>query len=152
MDNSSARNMWGDFLSAHLEFAFEHTPKVYRFSDNETDANHSVSLVMSGIKKATSHSLLGLQLQKKELPKRGDFTVLTDWDGKAKCIVRTTSVRMIPYFSINENHSKIEGDGDGSLADWKKSHWEYFLRELGAFDRKPNESMIVVFEYFEKVF
>ncbi|MEB8328089.1 ASCH domain-containing protein [Flavobacteriaceae bacterium KMM 6897] len=152
MDNSSARSMWGDFLSAHLEFAFEHTPTVYHFSDNEKDANQSVALVLAGVKKATSHSLLGLQLQKKELPKRGDFSVLTDWDGKAKCIVRTTTVRMVPYFSINAEYTKIEGDGDGSLSDWKKIHWELFQRELAEYDRKPNESMIVVCEHFEKVF
>lgn len=152
MKNHSAENMWGDFLSAHLEFAFEDTPKVYHFSDNERDANHNVDLVLAGVKKAASYSLLGLQLQKKELPKRGDFTVLTDWNGKGKCIVRTTSVRMMPYFSITAEHAKLEGLGDGSLAAWKKEYWELFQRELAIFDRKPNDSMIVVCEYFEKVF
>ncbi|MGY8914637.1 MAG: ASCH domain-containing protein [Flavobacteriales bacterium] len=152
MKNHSAENMWGDFLNAHLEFAFEHTPKVYRFFDNEKDANHNIDLVLAGIKKATSYSLLSLQLQKKTLPKRGDFTVITDWEGKAKCIVRTTSVRMMPYFSITAEHAKMEGLGDGSLAAWKKEYWELFQRELGEFDRKPNDSMIVVCEYFEKVF
>tara|TARA_R110002051_G_scaffold141266_3_gene214264 strand:- start:223 stop:681 length:459 start_codon:yes stop_codon:yes gene_type:complete len=152
MKNHSAENMWGDFLKAHLEFAFEHTPQVYHFSDNEKDANFNLELVLAGVKKANSHSLLGLQLQKKTLPKRGDFSVLTDWDGKARCIVRTTSVRMVPYFSVTAEHAKMEGNGDGSLSDWKKSYWDLFQRRLGEFDRKPNESMIIVCEYFEKVF
>ena len=39
MDNASARNMWGDFLDAHLEFAFVEAPKVLHFSDNEQDAD-----------------------------------------------------------------------------------------------------------------
>ena len=115
MKNHSAENMWGDFLNAHLEFAFENTPNVCHFSDNEKDANYNVELILAGVKKAISHSLLGLQLQKKTLPKRGDFTIVTDWDGKAKCIIRTTSVRMIPYFSITAEHAKMEGQGDGSL-------------------------------------
>ncbi|MET6989685.1 ASCH domain-containing protein [Sediminicola arcticus] len=152
MKNHSAENMWGDFLNAHLEFAFEHTPKVYHFFDNEKDANHNLELVISGVKKATSYSLLGLQQQKKALPKRGDFTVLTDVDGKAKCIVRTTSVRMMPFFSITAEHAKMEGQGDGGLADWQRVYWEFFQRELKEFERKPNESMIIVCEYFEKVF
>lgn len=152
MKNHSAENMWGDFLKAHLEFAFEHTPKVYHFYDNEKDANNTVELVLAGAKKATSHSLLGLQLDKKPLPKQGDFTVFTDWEGKAKCIVRTTTVRMMPYFSITEDHAKLEGEGDGSLINWKKNKWEYYQRKLGEFNRKPNDSMIVVCEYFEKVF
>ncbi|MEQ9583560.1 MAG: hypothetical protein RIM68_15615 [Arenibacter sp.] len=61
MDNASARNMWGDFLDAHLEFAFEEAPKVYHFGDNEQDADQGVDLVLKNLKKATTFSLLGLQ-------------------------------------------------------------------------------------------
>ncbi len=58
----------------------------------------------------------------------------------------------MPYFSITEDHAKLEGEGDGSLLYWKKNKWEYYQRKLGEFNRKPNDSMIVVCEYFEKVF
>ena len=80
------------------------------------------------------------------------FFVVTDWAGNAKCIVRTTSVKMMPYFSIHAEHARLEGEGDKSLAYWQKVHWEYYTRELAAFERRPLESMIIVFERFEKVF
>lgn len=152
MENSSARNLWGDFLDAHLEFASEDAPNVGYFCDNEKDANSFADLVRKDIKRATSHSLLGLQFRNKELPKIGDFFVVTDWAGKAKCIIRTTSVKLVPYFAIHSEHARLEGEGDKSIEHWQKTHWDYYTRELAEFGRIPRESMIVVFERFEKVF
>ena len=86
------------------------------------------------------------------LPRLGDFTILTTWEGEAKCIVRTTAVRLKPFFSISASYAKLEGEGDGSLEYWKKAHWEYYTRELQPFGRVPRESMIVVCEIFERVF
>lgn len=152
MDNASARNMWGDFLDAHLEFAFADAPNVIHFCDNETDANECAELVKKGTKRATSDSLLGLQYRKETLPKIGDFIVVTDWEGKAQCIVRLTKVLFKPYFSIDQEYAKLEGEGDKSLEYWKRVHWDYYTRELEPFGRVPRESMIIVCQEFEKVF
>lgn len=152
MDNASARNMWGDYLDKHLEDAFVEAPKTIHFCDNEKDANECLELVLKNVKKATSPSLLGLQLRNEPLPKIGDFLVITDWDGKAKCIVKTTTVKLKPMFSIDEAYAQKEGEGDKSLAYWKKTHWDYYTRELAEFNREPRESMIVVCQEFVKVF
>ncbi|WP_425235337.1 ASCH domain-containing protein [Ulvibacterium sp.] len=152
MDNASARNMWGDFLDAHLEFAFVDAPNVIHFCDNETDANECAELVKKGAKRATSDSLLGLQYRKETLPKIGDFIVVTDWEGKAQCIVRLTKVSFKPYFSIDQEYAQLEGEGDKSLEYWKRVHWDYYTRELEPFGRVPRDSMIIVCQEFEKVF
>ena len=152
MENASARSLWGDFLDQHLEFANDPAPEVGYFGDNEKDANTLADLVLKDIKRATTHSLLGLQLREEPLPKIGDFFVVTNWKGDAKCIVRTTSVKLIPYFAIHAEHARIEGEGDKSLEHWRKVHWDYYTRELAEFGKRPLESMIVVFERFEKVF
>ncbi|MUH37263.1 ASCH domain-containing protein [Zobellia amurskyensis] len=152
MENASARNLWGDYLDKHLEHAFADTPKVVHFCNNELDANECAALVKKGIKRATSPSLLGLQHLKQPLPKIGDFMIVTNWEGEAQCIVRTTAVKLKPYFSIDEAHARLEGEGDKSLAYWKKVYWDYYTKELTAFNRKPNESMIIVCQEFEKVF
>lgn len=152
MENASARNLWGDFLDAHLEFASEDAPKVIHFCDNEKDANTCADLVCKEIKRATSHSLKGMQLRHEKLPKIGDFYVVTDWNGNAKCIIRTTSVKLVPYFAIREEHARLEGEGDKSLAHWKNTHWDRCTRELAEFGSQPTESMIVVFETFEMLY
>jgi len=54
--------------------------------------------------------------------------------------------------SANTTYAKLEGEGDKSLAHWKKVHWDYYTRELEPFGRVPRESMIIVCEEFEKVF
>ena len=152
MDNASARNLWGDFLDKHLEYAFVDAPRVTHFCDNEKDADECLKLVLAGTKRATSHSLLGLQLRKEPLPKIGDFTIITDWKGQAQCILRTVAVRLKPFFSIRESYAKMEGEGDKTLAYWKKTHWDFYTRELEPHGRKPVDSMIVVCEIFEKVY
>lgn len=152
MDNASARNLWGDFLDAHLEYAFVETPTVSHFCDNEQDANQCAKLVLENKKKLTCHSLLGFQLREERLPRVGDFTIITDWNGAAQCIVKTTAVQLKPFFSITEQEAILEGEGDLSLDYWKKVHLEYYTRELSPYKRKPQESMIVVCEQFEKVF
>ncbi len=152
MENSTARNMWGDFLDAHLEYAFVEAPKVIHFFDNEKDANHSLELVLNNTKKAMSHSLLGLQNRNEPLPKIGSFIVLTDWEGTAKCIVKTVSVKLKPLFSIDVDYAQLEGEGDKSLDQWKNMYLNYFTRELAPFGRVPKESMIVVCVTFEKVY
>lgn len=152
MDNHSANNMWGDYLKNHLEDVFHEAPKAEHFCDNEKDANECARLVKAGIKKATSDSLLGLQYRNERLPKIGDFTVVTNWDGEAQCIIETTKVRLKPYFSITEEFAQTEGEGDKSLEHWKKVHWDYYSRELAEFERLPRESMIIVCQEFVKVF
>ena len=78
--------------------------------------------------------------------------MVTDWNGDARCIIRTTAVKLLPYFSIREEHARLEGEGDKSLDHWKKVHWEYYTRELSELGTKPTESMIVVFEQFEMLY
>lgn len=150
--NSSTKKLWDNFLNANPEFASEKMPPSGYFGDNEKDASTLAKLVDKGIKRATSHSLLGLQLRDEKRPKIGDFFIVTDLEGKARCIVRTTSVKLMPYFSVHAEHARLEGEGDKSLEYWKKTHWEYYTRTLAKYNRRPLESMIIVFERFEKVF
>lgn len=150
IENTSARNMWGDFLDAHLENAFKEIPKVVRFAENGLNANQVAKLIVSGAKRANSPSLLGLQYRKEPLPHVGDLMVVTDWEGNAKCIVKTTAVKLRPYFSITEAYARL--DGYDSLQQWKEAHWEQYTLELAPFNRVPRESMIVVCQEFEKVF
>ncbi|PIB28586.1 ASCH domain-containing protein [Maribacter sp. 4G9] len=152
MENTSARNMWGDYLDKHLEDAFHEAPQVIHFWDNKEDADYSAELVKKGAKKAVTDSLLGLQYRNQPLPKMGDFKVVTNWEGEAQCIIKLTSVKLKPYFSIDGAYAQLEGEGDKSLDNWKKTHWDYYTRELEPFERVPRESMILVCQEFERIF
>ncbi len=152
MENASARNMWGDYLDDHLEHAFVKAPEVVHFYDNKEDADQCAQMIRAGSKKAVSRSLLGLQYRNEPLPQLGAFNVITNWEGEALCIIKTTAVRLKPFFSIDEQYTVLEGNALSSLDSWKKYHWDYFTRELAVYGRVPRESTIVVCMEFEKVF
>lgn len=152
MKNSSAKSLWGDYLDHHLEYAFASEPRVGTIGDTPENADRNLHLVLQGKKRSYSRSLLELQNRNESLPKIGDFSILTDSGGKARCVVRTVAVRLKPFFSISTSYARLEGEGDGSLETWKSLHWERFQKELEPFGRQPRESMIVVCEVFEKVY
>jgi len=152
MENDSAISMWGDYLNQHLEDVFHEAPKTMHFGHTEEQANELVNLIKKGEKTAVSYSLLGLQFREEKLPKIGDFIVVTDWDGTAQCIVETMKVRLKPFFSITQEFASQEAEGDKSLEQWKKTHWEHYTNELAAYERLPRESMIIVCQEFEKIY
>lgn len=152
MENASVKKLWNDYVNSRSEILNHKVPKTTYFGDNQHDANELAKLTKKDIKKATSHSLLGLQYNKQVLPKIGDLKIVTNWEGEAQCIVKTTKVKLKPYFTIDASYAQKEGEGDKSLDYWKRVHWEYYTRELAAFERLPRESMIIVCEEFEKVF
>ena len=152
MKNTSAKRLWGDYLDHHLEYAFAGEPRIGPLGVTREQAEKNLQQVLRGSKRSVTHSLLGLQFRKEPLPRIGDFTILTDWEGEARCIVRTVAVHLKPFFSITASFAKMEGEGDGSLEGWKKAHWDLFSEELEAYGKKPHESMIVVCEVFDKVY
>lgn len=151
MKNLSAKTLWNDFLEQHPEMIHDKEPGVDHFGDTEEIANTCLWLVQEGKKKATAHSLLGLQFRNEPLPRIGDLTIITDWSGEARCIIRTVKVTLRPFFLIGADFALLEGEGDGSLEYWRNAHWEYFTRELEPFGKGPTESMIVVCEVFERI-
>jgi hypothetical protein len=53
---------------------------------------------------------------------------------------------------VTEEHAQLEGEGDGTLASWRATHWPYYHRELDGTRYTPAEDMPVVCQYFEVVF
>jgi uncharacterized protein YhfF len=78
--------------------------------------------------------------------------VVTDGAGRARCVLRTTSVGVIPFSEVGEGFAAAEGEGDLSLDYWREGHWRYFGRELASFGRLPQLDMPVVCECFEVVY
>ncbi|MEN1786219.1 MAG: ASCH domain-containing protein [Bacteroidota bacterium] len=152
MKTTTVQSLWEQYIAENPEFASLSVPKSLRFGDNEQQADGLAKLVIKDLKRAISYTLLGLQLRKEGLPKIGDFMVITDAKGDAKCIVRSVAVKLVPYFSIKPEQAKWECLGDKGIEHWKQLVWERSAAELEAFGRKPKESMIMVFQRFEKVY
>jgi uncharacterized protein YhfF len=148
----SVDEMWHAFLA--LGNVPGDTPALshWHFCDNEHDANECARLVLSGRKRATAPSLWSFQAANEPLPQAGDLHVVTDWAGVAQCIIRISHVELVPLDEITQAHASAEGEGDGSLAWWRRAHWAYYHRELEGSGYQPRPDMPIVFQWFERVY
>ena len=122
----------------------------WHFELTESACNALLDLVLQGKKRATSSSLAGYQLSGEEPPKEGDLSVITDWDGNPRCVIRTVRVTLIPYRDITFDLARLEGEDD-TLDSWRMNHGKFFREEGKELGYEFTEDMTVVFEEFEVV-
>ena len=122
----------------------------WHFELTEKACNDLLDLVLNGKKKATSGSLLGYQIEGEEIPKEGGMSVITDWDGNPRCVIRTTGVRVIPFKNVTFDTAKLEGE-DETLESWREKHRAFFREEGKQMRYCFSEDMDIVFEEFEIV-
>lgn len=153
MEHESVKYMWRNYLETIGEKLDSTNMKysAWYFCDNKQDANELAELVYEGTKRATA-SLYMLYNNEDELPKVGDLSVIINWDGVAKCIIKTINIDIVPFKDVTEEFAATEGEGDKSLAYWKRAHWSFFSREMKELGKEPNEDMLVVCEKFEVVY
>ena len=148
-NHPSVLRLWHSFQECNPEFKTHPIPESFCFCDNEKDANECADLVVRGIKQATSTSLWWFHTFSVPLPIEGDLNIITDWEGIARAVIRTTKVEQIAFQDIDEAYARIEGEGDQSLDYWRNVHWEYYTREMEPFEEMPSEDMIIVCQHFE---
>ncbi|QZY56480.1 ASCH domain-containing protein [Crassaminicella profunda] len=150
-EHKSVQKMWGNYLMSIGE-NIRNTNKNYTswyFCDNEKSANNLAKLVKQGTKRATTGLYYFYEVDGEILPKEGVFSIITDWDGIAQCIIQTKKVTVLPFKEVTEEFVKTEGEGDKSLKYWRKVHKDFFTRELKEQEIEFSEDMLVVCEEFE---
>lgn len=158
--SSQVQQFWAQFVAtAADDVADDATDDVagrfyeaFHFDDNEGDANALVELVLQGRKRATASLLWGYEVSHKALPKVGDLSIVTDWQGQPRCIIESTEVEVVPYAEVSAAFAAIEGEGDGSLRYWFEEHWRYFSRECQRLGKPPSLQMPVVCEQFKVIY
>ncbi|MBE5960859.1 MAG: ASCH domain-containing protein [Lachnospiraceae bacterium] len=123
----------------------------FHFELTEYWANKLLELVLEGVKKATSSSVWGYEIEGDRIPQKGDYSIVTDWDGNARCVIQTTNVRIIPFKDITYDICKLEGEDD-NLESWRKGHISFFQAEGKELGYEFTEEMPVIFEEFEVVY
>jgi uncharacterized protein YhfF len=126
--------------------------EAFHFDDNEADANELAALVLAGRKRATAALLWTHEVTGKPLPKPGDLSIVTDFSRQAVCVIETTRIAIVPFDEVTAEFAAIEGEGDGSLAFWRRAHEQYFSRECSRIGREPSITMPVICEQFEVVY
>ena len=148
----TVRPFWDAFAASAPADAASRFYEVFHFDDNESSANGLADLVLSGVKRATAGLVWVFEAKGRPIPKPGDLSVVTRWDGQPVCVIETTRVDIRPYDEVDADFAATEGEGDGSLRFWREAHWRFFSRECARIGRTPDRKMLVVCERFEVVY
>ncbi|MEM9065319.1 MAG: ASCH domain-containing protein [Planctomycetota bacterium] len=119
-----------------------------RFGDSAEMTEELTRLVLEGTKTASCTCRWEWEADGDEPLGVGTLAVITDHDGKPRCIVETTSLEDVPFREVGEAHAHAEGEGDRTLAYWRRVHWEWFKRHLARIGREPSEEMPILCERF----
>lgn len=121
---------------------------AFAFGDGAAMADELAALVLQGTKRATASALWAYEAEGEALPRPGDLSIVTDGSGTPRCVIETLSVEVVPFREVSAAFAATEGEGDGSLAYWRRVHRAFFSRECAAAGRAFTESMAVVCERF----
>lgn len=109
-------------------------------------------LVLHGQKTATTSSYPLYALENEPLPQVGEYNIILDGNDEAVCITKTTKVYRTLFKDVSARHAYLEGEGDRSLAYWRKVHQAFFTAELAEVKLDFTPELEVVCEEFEVVF
>lgn len=144
-------DFWQRFLKEkHLPFTTMYYD-CFHFELTEKWAEELLRLVLLGEKKATASSLYAFEKENMKLPEVGEYSIVTNWAGEPKCVIRTSNVRILPFHEMTYDIYRLEGEDD-TLESWQKGHRRFFAAESQELGYTFTEEMPVVFEEFEVVY
>lgn len=149
---SSIATFWDAFCAEMGEDCSARFFEAFHFDDNEADADALAALVLAGVKQATASLVWSFENSGGSPPQPGALSVVTCWDGKPACIIETLKVEVVPFEQVGAEFAASEGEGDGSLAYWRRVHWDYFGRECARLGRAPSRVMPVACERFRVIY
>jgi uncharacterized protein YhfF len=142
--------LWRAYL-AHLPSDHPHRATrvtAFSFADSPGLADELAALVVSGRKRATASLPIQFEAEGAALPVAGDVSIVTRADGTPLAIIETTDVRLVPFGDVDAEFAAAEGEGDGSLAYWRRAHTAFFGRVLARLDGRLDDRSLVVCERF----
>lgn len=142
---------WQEFLLVNHKDSSTKYIDCFHFELSEKGANELLALVLSGTKQATASSLLAYEIEGIRIPQIGDYSIVTDWEGNPRCVIKTTAVTILPFNEITFDICKREGEDD-TLESWQKGHRRFFTEDGKELGYEFSENMPVIFEDFKVVF
>ena len=143
---------WREFCSVSVEMPIDTPYQFWYFSNSREAALELVDLVIAGTKRATA-SLVEVNRHMPDVtPYVGGYSIVTDFDGNPKCVVRTDEIRDIPFRDVDEKFAFDEGEGDRTLEFWREVHHSYFTREAAEFGVPFNDDSLICCERFSLLY
>ena len=144
MTKGSIIQLWEEYRKTN-----PHAPDQYEawaFGDSKEMADQLAELVLEGRKTATSSNYTIYEWENEALPNSGLHNIILDGGGEAVAIMETTSVKVVPYDEVTEEHAFMEGEGDRTLRYWREVHESFFRKELEEINKDFHYKIPVVCE------
>jgi uncharacterized protein YhfF len=126
-------------------------PPIAWFGDTRDQADELARLVQRGRKTATAGLLWKWRHDGKPVPAPGDRQVVVDWSGTPRAVIEMTEVSVVSFDEVDAGFARAEGEGDLSLAYWRRVHWDFFARECARIGRDPTRTMPTICMRFRVV-
>lgn len=141
-------DLWREFCLAHPGVSVSEPYQTWHFGNNEELAENLCSLVLQGRKTATSALVWEAEADPETAPVPDGYSVVTNFHGDARCVIRTTGIRTVPFDEVDADFAFDEGEGDQSLDYWRQVHWDYFFARCLELGKTPDLKMPVICERF----
>jgi uncharacterized protein YhfF len=126
-------------------------PQPFTFGDSPALADELAALVAAGRKRATTSLPAEFTAEGLQLPRAGDLSIVTLADGTPVAVIEIIEVRAVPFRDVDAAFAAVEGEGDGTLAFWRRAHREYFARVAAALGCGFDETTVVLCQPFRVV-
>lgn len=143
---------WAAFLAEVGDDRSDRFFETFHFDDNPADADALAALVLAGTKRATASLVWSFEARGVAAPAPGALSIVTWWDGRPACVIETLAIEVIAFEQVGTEFAAAEGEGDGSLAHWRRVHHDYFGRECARLGRQATPRMPVLCERFRVVY
>lgn len=143
---------WLSFLAANPNVSSTAPYQSWYFGNSSSMAHELADLVLAGKKTATASLKIVNDLEPENAPMDNGYSIVTTYDGKPLCVLRTTEIRHLPFEAVDPQFAFDEGEGDQSLEDWRKVHWDYFSNEAPQYGLQFDETSLICCERFEVVY
>ncbi|PSH67156.1 MULTISPECIES: ASCH domain-containing protein [Phyllobacterium] len=104
---------------------------TFAFGDSPALADELLALVLAGKKTATCSALRDYASDSAGKPVVGRRDVVLDGAGKPAAVIETVEVSYRRFDEVDPAFARDEGEGDGTLEQWRHGHESYFRRNGG---------------------
>jgi uncharacterized protein YhfF len=126
--------------------------KIGSFGDSVELSSKLLELIRDGVKTATASLVWEWEAEGQTLPAVGDAMIVLDSDQEPVMVIEYVDVAVKPFSLVTEDFAGDEGEGDRSLASWRKAHWTFFTRACHVLGKTPATDMPIVCARFRVVF
>ncbi len=127
-------------------------PEAWYFCDTPECADELAALVLAGTKTATCGSLWATEADGDPVPRVGDWSIITRYDGTPVCVIETTEVTIRPFNAVDAQFAYDEGEGDRTWAYWHAAHTRFFTREFTRLGLTLADDMPLICERFRVIY